>query len=63
MKQLKDLIDVKSIVTLTITITWSILALNGLVEAQDVQKIFLIVVSFFFGTQYEKHKKCYEERL
>jgi len=56
MKQILDLIDVKSIVTLTITVTWAILALTGFVSAEDVQKIFLIVVSFFFGTQYEKHK-------
>ena len=57
MSELKRLIDVKSLVTLIITITWAVLALTGFVGADDVQKIFLIVVSFFFGTQYEKHKQ------
>ena len=54
--QAARLLDVKSLVTLIITSSWAFLAVTGFVSPDDVQKIFLIVVSFFFGTQYEKHK-------
>ena len=75
MKELKELIDVKSIVTIMITTTWSILAaaliFSYIVNPtsrydmqiqvwNDVQKVFLMVVCFFFGTQYQKNKQ-YEE--
>lgn len=45
------LIDVKSIVTLIFTFTVAYLAIFKGLEIKD---IFLIIISFYFGTQHEK---------
>ena len=55
MEQLKrraaNLLSVKSLVTLVLTGVFAALALRGVVSGQDFLTIFLIVVSFYFGTQ------------
>ena len=48
------LIDVKSIMTLLITIIFSILAILGRVNAEQFIVIFTTIVAFYFGTQTEK---------
>ena len=48
------LIDVKSIMTLLITIIFCILAILGRVNAEQFIVIFTTIVSFYFGTQTEK---------
>lgn len=47
-ERIAKLIDVKSIVTIILTLVISYLALKGTVDIKD---IFLIVISFYFGTQ------------
>ena len=58
MEQLKrraaNLLSVKSLVTLVLTGVFAALALRGVVSGQDCLTIFLIVVSFYFGTQSQK---------
>lgn len=58
MEQLKKraagLLSVKSLVTLALTGVFAVLALKGAVSGQDFLTIFLIVVSFYFGTQSQK---------
>ena len=58
MEQLKrraaNLLSVKSLVTLVLTGVFAALALRGVVSGQDFLTIFLIVVSFYFGTQSQK---------
>ena len=58
MEQLKrraaNLLSVKSLVTLALTGVFAVLALRGTVSGQDFLTIFLIVVSFYFGTQSQK---------
>ncbi len=58
MEQLKrraaNLLSVKSLVTLGLTGVFAALALRGVVSGQDFLTIFLIVVSFYFGTQSQK---------
>lgn len=58
MEQLKkraaNLVSVKSIVTLILTAVFAVLALRGSVTGQDFLTIFLMVVSFYFGTQSQK---------
>ena len=58
MEQLKrraaNLLSVKSLVTLVVTGVFAALALRGVVSGQDFLTIFLIVVSFYFGTQSQK---------
>ena len=53
-KRLANLLSVKSIVTLVLTAVFAVLAIQGNVTAQDFLTIFLIVISFYFGTQSQK---------
>ena len=53
-ERLAKLLTVKSIVTLTLTAVFSYLALVGKVSGQEFLTIFTVIVSFYFGTQYEK---------
>lgn len=58
MEQLKkraaNLVSVKSIVTVVLTIIFSVLAIRRDITGQDFLTIFLIVISFYFGTQSQK---------
>ena len=48
------LLAVKSIVTVTLTAVFTVLALRGDVTGQDFLTVFLMVISFYFGTQSKK---------
>lgn len=48
--RLAKLIDVKSIVTLLLTITFVVLALRGAIP-QDFMMIYTVIIGFYFGTQ------------
>lgn len=58
MEQLKkraaNLVSVKSIVTVVLTIIFGVLAIRRDITGQDFLTIFLIVISFYFGTQSQK---------
>ena len=45
--------DIKSFVTVTMTIGYIALTITGKVTT-DFQNIFLMIIAFYFGTQYEK---------
>ena len=45
------LIDVKSIMTLLLTIVFCVLALIGVISGQEFLTIFTVIVGFYFGTQ------------
>ena len=53
-KNISKLIDVKSIVTLVLTAVFSVLSLNDKISAEQFQTVFTVVISFYFGTQYQK---------
>ena len=53
-KRLANLISVKSIVTIALTAVFGVLALRGEITSQDFMTIFLIVISFYFGSQSQK---------
>lgn len=55
-EQLAKLINVKSIVTLLLTILFFVLAIKGVITGDNVQTIYNFVIAFYFGTQYEKSK-------
>ena len=57
LKNLANLIKVKTIVTLAVVGVFSILALKGAISADNVMIIISMVVSFYFGTQHEKGEK------
>lgn len=52
-EQLKKLIDVKSIVTLSLTLVYCILSVRGNLS-QEFINIYLMIISFYFGTQVQK---------
>ena len=53
-EKLIKLIDVKSLMTLLITVIFCILAVRGTVNAEQFIVIFTTIVAFYFGTQSEK---------
>lgn len=53
-KKIKDLIDVKSIVTLTLTGVFSYMVVSGKVAADQFLTIFTVVISFYFGVKFEQ---------
>lgn len=53
-KNLADLIKVKTIVTMMVVTVFSVLAINGTISADNVMIIISMVISFYFGTQHEK---------
>lgn len=57
-KRLAALLSVKSIVTVILTVVFTVLALRGDVTGQDFLTIFLMVVSFYFGTQSQKMQEA-----
>jgi hypothetical protein len=54
LKNLANLVKVKTIVTLSVMAVFVILALSGDIEANSAMIIISMVVSFYFGTQTEK---------
>ena len=54
LKNLANLIKVKTIVTLIVLIVFTILALRGDIAPDNVMVIVSTVVAFYFGTQHEK---------
>jgi len=52
-ERIARLISVKSFVTIILTIVVAILTLKG---EFDIKDIYLMVISFYFGTQTEKNK-------
>lgn len=57
-KRLAALLSVKSIVTIALTLVFTVLALRGDVTGQDFMTIFLMVISFYFGTQSQKMQEA-----
>lgn len=53
LKKIAKLIDVKSIVTLLLTIVFCILTIKGEIP-QGFLEVYLIIIGFYFGTQYQK---------
>lgn len=53
-KNLANLVKVKTIVTFVVVAIFGILALRGDVSPDNVKDIVLMVISFYFGTQIEK---------
>ena len=54
MKNVADrLLTVKSIVTIALTIVFCILSVTGTVP-QEFLSIYMMIMGFYFGTQYEK---------
>lgn len=55
--KLAELVKVKTIVTFVVVAVFSVLALQGKIQPDNVMIIVSMVVSFYFGTQHEKIQK------
>ena len=56
-KKLAKLIDVKSIVTFILTGVFAYLSVTGVVSGQEFLSVFIMIISFYFGTQAGKKEK------
>lgn len=56
-KNLANLIKVKTLVTLVVIAVFAVLALNGSITADNVMIIVSTVIAFYFGTQHESKEK------
>lgn len=54
LKKLSNLINVKTIVTLLLTVVFCVLALKNIINGEQFLVIFTTVIAFYFGTQHEK---------
>lgn len=50
-KRVGNLLSVKSIVTISLTIVFAILSLRGVIEGKDFLTIFFSIIAFYFGSQ------------
>ena len=50
-KRLGNLLAVKSLVTITLTVIFVVLALRGDISGTEFLTIFTTVIAFYFGTQ------------
>ena len=54
---IQNLLTVKSIVTIILTVVFSYLAVAERISGEQFLTIFSVVVAFYFGTQYQKGKE------
>ncbi len=54
LQKLADLLKVKTLVTFAVVAVFSVLALQGRIQTDNVMIIVSMVVSFYFGTQHER---------
>lgn len=50
-KRLGNLLAVKSLVTITLTVVFAVLALRETISGTEFLTIFTVVIGFYFGTQ------------
>ena len=58
-KRLGNLLSVKSLVTLTLTAVFAVMALKGDIS-QDFMTVYAVVIAFYFGTQSQKVQETAE---
>ena len=54
LKNLANLVKVKTFVTLAMTALFCYLSANGAIESELFMTVYTVVISFYFGTQYGK---------
>ena len=56
-KRLANLINVKTLVTFAVTAVFSVLALRGTILPDTVMSVVVMVLGFYFGTQFEQNNR------
>jgi hypothetical protein len=54
LKNLANLVKVKTIVTLVVILIFAILSVRGEITSDNVMIVVSTVIAFYFGTQHEK---------
>jgi len=54
LKNVANLIKVKTLVTLVVISVFAVLALKGVISPDNVMIVVTTVIAFYFGTVYEK---------
>lgn len=57
LQNLANLIKVKTLITILLTVVFCILSLTGVIAAELFMTVFTTVIAFYFGTQHEKKDK------
>lgn len=55
-ERISKLLTVKSIVTIMLTFVFCYLSIAGHISADLFDRVFMIIIAFYFGTQSEKQK-------
>lgn len=58
--RLANLLSVKSIVTLILTVVFAYMAVTGQIS-QDFMTIYAVIIAFYFGTQSQKVQEVIED--
>ena len=53
----QNLLTVKSIVTIIMTVVFSVLSVSDRISGEQFLNIFSVVIAFYFGTQYQKSEQ------
>ncbi len=56
-ERLEKLLSVKSLITLALCSVFCALSLRGIISGDQFLTVFTVVISFYFGTQYEQKSK------
>ena len=56
-EKLSNLINIKSIVTVILTVVFAYLAIIKVISGQEFLTIFTVVIAFYFGTQFAKNEQ------
>lgn len=54
LKNLANLVKVKTIVTLVVISVFAVMALRGDISPENAMTVVSMVIAFYFGTQHEK---------
>ena len=60
-KRCANLLSVKSLVTLTLTVVFAYMAVTGQIS-QDFMTIYAVIIAFYFGTQSQKVQDAVDEK-
>lgn len=58
--RLATLLSVKSLVTLTLTVVFAIMSINGVID-QNFMTIYAVIIAFYFGTQSQKNQTVLDQ--
>lgn len=60
-EKLAKLINVKSIITILLTIVFSYLSISRDIQPDQFMTVFTVIISFYYGTQAEKNNNSKDD--